>query len=564
MGNINLEIIFKNSKCFGKEGQIISEIYPINLIIGKNNSGKSAILDIVQYVTNAGSVNLVGHQNGRPEVLLKRGLSEFDIKKTFPEDKYGGGISERNFFEFGKNMIGRPLTIKLENSGEKKFIDLSPVINLPERVVSQHQFYESLTKNFYNPLQGKLFKKISAERDITPEPHEDITLLPDGKGATNTIQKFINLASLNKRSIVEEDLLNALNEIFYPEAKFDRILAQQLDDERWEIYLEEKAKGNISLTNSGSGLKTVILVLVNILLLPRKEQQDLSKYIFAFEELENNLHPSLQRKLLLYIKNIAEKKNCNFFLTTHSNVIIDLFSNDESAQIIHVVNNGVTASAKRIKSYKDNCEVLNDLDFRASDLLQSNGVIWVEGPSDRTYINHWIKLWTGGELKEGVHYQCLSYGGRLLYHFTASEESLEEAISILRINRNCILLMDSDKKKSKSKINEAKKRIKQEIEKINGMAWVTKGKEVENYIPTACLKNFFSAQKQKELGQFEDFTAYLNRVRAGEGKKFERSKSLFAKNILPFINKVELKEKLDLDKRMKEVVSRIKAWNRLN
>ena len=31
-------------------------------------------------------------------------------------------------------------------------------------------------------------------------------------------------------------------------------------------------------------------------------------------------------------------------------------------------------------------EVLSNLGIRASELLQSNGVIWVEGPSDRVYI----------------------------------------------------------------------------------------------------------------------------------------------------------------------------------
>lgn len=562
MGKINLEILIKNCKCFGEKEQSIKEIYPINLIIGKNNSGKSALLDVVQYITNPGSINLVGHKGKSPEIFLKKELTDGEISASFDKATYGGGVPGASFYEFGKNLIGRKITIKSEKEG-RRFVKIEPPIELSENIISQHKFHENLVKHFINRISGKVFKKISAERDIVPEDNNEIVLLEDGKGASNIIQRFINLASLNNRESVEKDLLSALNTIFYPEAKFDRILSQQLDDGRWEIYLEESSKGVISLSNSGSGLKTVILVLINILLLPKIENGDLSSFIFAFEELENNLHPSLQRKLLLFIKDVANKKGCIFFLTTHSNVVIDLFSGCEDAQIIHIINNGVTATAKKIETYKDNNSVLDDLDFRASDLLQSNGVVWLEGPSDRTYFNHWVNLWSGGQLKEGVHYQCLLYGGRLLYHLTASDDNLDDAISILKINRNCILLMDSDKSNKLSKIGATKNRIKKEIDDIGGISWITNGREIENYIPVEAIRDYYKKTKIKKFDKFLDISVYLNKIKAGEGNKFERSKTLFAKNILPFINLDLSQKQLDLDKKMKIVVEKIKEWNKL-
>ena len=53
--------------------------------------------------------------------------------------------------------------------------------------------------------------------------------------------------------------------------------------------------------------------------------------------------------------------------------------------------------------------VLNDLGIKASDLLQSNGIIWVEGPSDMIYMNKWIELWSEGKYREGKNYQCIFY-----------------------------------------------------------------------------------------------------------------------------------------------------------
>jgi len=263
------------------------------------------------------------------------------------------------------------------------------------------------------------------------------------------IQNFLNKASL-KSSLVEVTLLNELNAIFEPDVTFSDIVCQQLDDDSWEIYLEEKSKGRVALSHSGSGLKTIIIVLVYIYLVPVVAQKKISDFVFAFEELENNLHPALLRRLLSYLYERAQNDRCVFFLTTHSNVEIDLFNKNEDAQIVHVTHDGEKAYCRTVKTYIDNMGVLDDLDVRASDLLQSNVVIWVEGPSDRIYLNKWIDLYSEGKLSEGNHYQCVFYGGRLLSHLSSKDpESVDEGVSILRVNRNAIVLNDIKKDKGK-------------------------------------------------------------------------------------------------------------------
>jgi AAA15 family ATPase/GTPase len=39
----------QNVKCFGEEGFGYEEIKPFNIAIGRNNSGKSTLLDLVAY-----------------------------------------------------------------------------------------------------------------------------------------------------------------------------------------------------------------------------------------------------------------------------------------------------------------------------------------------------------------------------------------------------------------------------------------------------------------------------------------------------------------------------------
>ncbi len=41
----------------------------------------------------------------------------------------------------------------------------------------------------------------------------------------------------------------------------------------------------------------------------------------------------------------------------------------------------------KVEHFLDKNSILSDIGFKASDILQANGVIWVEGPSDRIYIN---------------------------------------------------------------------------------------------------------------------------------------------------------------------------------
>lgn len=129
---------------------------------------------------------------------------------------------------------------------------------------------------------------------------------------------------------------------------------------------------------------------------------------------------------------------------------------------------------------------------KASDLLQANFVVWVEGPSDRVYLNYWIKRWSDEHnilLEEGIHYSVMIYGGKLLNALDASTcgEVPAELISLFRINTHFCVLMDSDKKSSHSRLNSTKRRIIDECAQSGAMSWVTWGATIENYVPEDAL-----------------------------------------------------------------------------
>jgi len=562
----DLSLKIRNYKCFAEEEQGFDEIRPINLIIGRNNSGKSTLLELVDFaIQNKLLVpEAQWHKFKEPAILLESKLTVKEIEAVFQKTTSSQDIG--NHFEFGKKWIGQRFKWQILNKVEgNKKIFIS--IENPFTRVDVAKYQNLLANAKTHPLVGKVFKRISSDRNIDPEGDtgsDNLTVLGNGRGATNIIQNYINKSSL-PTDLVKKVLLKSLNDIFVPDATFMDIVCQKHIDGNWEIYLEEKDKGSVSLSHTGSGLKTIILVLIFLYLTPSADKQKLSNYVFGFEELENNLHPALLRRLLLFLRQKAIEDNFIIFITTHSNVAIDLFSRDKNAQIIHVTHDSEKATVKTIKTYIENKGVLDDLDVRASDLLQSNGIVWVEGPSDRLYINRWISLLTDGMLQEGVHYQCVFYGGRLLAHLSSEDPSFmsNDWVSVLRVNSNSVIVMDSDMKNQHSDINRTKNRIKAEIDSMSGLAWVTQGREIENYIPSDVICHAYSTESIRQVEQYESFVDYLNEIKAEEGHRFVNNKPMYAERYLQYFTKENISDILDLKERVTEIADRIKRWNKI-
>lgn len=492
----DVSVKLTNYKCFGEKPQGFDSIMPVNVLIGRNNCGKSSLLDLIDYVVSPKDLDKLGHKEKNPTFTMTLPLSEDVLRKVFKE-----GISDESgimgdHWEFGKTCIGKKIEVLIRKDSRYDFIRIYP----PLEPKGAKDYFDNVAEKL-TPFGNKNFRLLRSERNIRPEkrsPSMSMLVEQNGSGATRIIERLINDVNL-PTDLVKETMRKELNKIMEPDSSFNDISVQQFESNDWEIFLKEENKGIIALSQSGSGLKTVLLVLINILLIPHVENSPLYNYIFAFEELENNLHPALQRRLFLYLRNLAVEKNTTFFFTTHSNVVIDLFSNDDQAQLCHIEHDGNEANIRAVKTYIEKAGIIEDLDIRASDLLQSNGVIWVEGPSDRRYINKWIEIWSEGKIKEGTikegtHYQCVFYGGSLLYHLSAEpiDNREEDPINILLTNRNAIIIMDSDKRSESQEINETKKRIGKEINDVGGFCWITQGKEIEHYISASVLRSYYN------------------------------------------------------------------------
>jgi len=420
-----------------------------------------------------------------PEIVTDIELTNENVAASFSGSTSGGAI-RGNHLEYGRTLVGATVEYDITKEGdERRWFLVGRDYNH-----GADQYLHNLVRRYEIPLRGYTVAAVTAERNVVEEGESfQLEVAPDGAGATNLIQRILN-DSERPGELIESELLGGLNRIMGPDARFTRITTQRTSEAKWTVFLDEEKKGRVSLSDSGSGLKTILLVLLNMLVLPKLKNADAAKHVFMFEELENNLHPGLQRRLLHYIKEQVEKLNAVVFITTHSPAVIDIFSRSDNVQILHVTHNGESAAVRPIECLFDGHNVLDDLDVRASDLLQTNGVIWVEGISDAIYIRKWMRLYCaqeGIELPvEGSEFAFMEYGGRCLAHMDFAsathdqvvEGDIEWLIPALALSRHTYLVMDSDRKGGNSKLNATKMRASEQA----GGSWVTEGREIENYL----------------------------------------------------------------------------------
>lgn len=485
----------------GADVQFVAPFSRINFFIGANNSGKSIVLNLLaSQLERVGSGKTAqplhgpevhrGEKSGQflmaigrqPKEIVGRVLSEYD------EHKSRAAFYLRTDLHLTLAKICEKAstngTVWVVSDGGKS--ELYPAISVDaacEWLIPWQATWSMLTNKGQGDIKQHWIPETlqTISRNALPKLPK-VHLIPAKRVLGNKGEAFDDLSG---RGLIDHiaTLQNPAWDRQEDRLKFNRInrFVQEVTGkpgatlevpngrEHLLVHMDNKV---LPLSSLGTGIHEVVLIAAFCTIHDGE--------IMCIEEPEIHLHPLLQKKLINYIVN---ETNSQYFIATHSSAFIDT----AGANIFHVTNDGVQTRIKPILTKNEQREALDDLGYQASDILQSNAVIWVEGPSDRIYINHWLKAFDP-RLDEGIHYTIMFYGGGLIRHVTASDDALEEFIRLRDLNRNMAIVIDSDRESPLSKLKPHAQRLLDEMDKGGGVVWITEGREIENYVDGLSLQ----------------------------------------------------------------------------
>ena len=275
----------------------------------------------------------------------------------------------------------------------------------------------------------------------------------------------------------------------------------------FDIVGEDQHGVRKSLDKRGSGMRRLLMVAYFQYLAEKTRDRD-ANLILAVEEPENCLHPGLQRELAASFRELAEQ-GVQVIVTSHSPVFAGASPIDDLVLIERV------DGAARAVQPPDPAHVAEQLGVEPADSITGfNACVFVEGPDDILFWNTVAtRLKADGlipaDLKE-KRIGLLPAGGDNLKHWV-------NVRALGRLSRRFAVIMDSDRTKSSVHLSDEKVLRQKECEAQGGMCFISRKREIENYLhPEAIRRHMVAMGRTTYKQKFDDFTdmkdAYGKRI----------------------------------------------------
>ena len=388
----------------------LDDIGDLTIFIGTNSSGKSNLLEaLVLFFNeidpaverNIGSIDEYVWFDRNPknavqfEVTLE--LLEEEVSNFFPSEIVSElELKDKNDISILRSISGKPQAAlwrteavkfnaeSLIEGGKyifepKKRAKAEPTPKPAEQTkpsstakIPSVDYLGPILQSIAKQLKGK-FKLISAARN-TPTAPTGIAMRSSFLSAsilgdlTSLGQPFGRPREDEKKWIaIDEKIRKACRNIIDVRVMGNR------------VAIREKASDMFfPIEATGGGYQEVMGLVCELL----KE----TDVFLGVEEPELHSHPELARTLFGIMKEISEQNQ--IFVTTHSTIFVDQ-ADLQNTWLVRKSNKHT--SVTRLSESQSLRNVLHELGLRPSDIFYADGVIFVEGPSDRIVFPIWAR-----------------------------------------------------------------------------------------------------------------------------------------------------------------------------
>jgi len=337
----------------------LKQLGKINVICGKNNSGKTTILEGIQ----------------------SQG-TKIEIKLTQYHCEILANLRNWSKPKFKEAIIDFPKTIENDVWQANEFGRLWSKLNNYLSNTTTHTLNDSVYNDFLKKFESFFKPKIL----YVPAKRNPNTV---GNIATNQAINTINTGLINHLFTCKNSQVGSYANSNYHKLQknLSDISAGYTFDITVDPFVSNSNPTNkISLLFSndelnwrkaedcGLGLRDLLLIIT---------YSSITEFdLLLVEEPENHMNPEMQRKLLNFLKYDTDKQ---FFLSTHSNVFLD------DSYVNKIYYSYMENSEVKVSDATSKANMLNDLGYSITDNLVSDLIILTEGPKDRLVLEEFLK-----------------------------------------------------------------------------------------------------------------------------------------------------------------------------
>lgn len=488
----------------------------LNTIVGKNDAGKSCIIKALDafFNKNFNQTDIfLGKKDEEFTEINLRFKPDFDIN-SLALDKDGLiNITKRFFYSksgrlqveeyytcedvnhenisncFGakestlNSYLGKELNLEYKKSG-RTITNLSKIekidsetreLGRTEKTHRAEDFIKNLN-NQYEEFELPNFSIFDAEYNLdvgstdfqkqfkyliteSLTKNKELTEQIEGEVTADLTSEFEAITTLMQKNVSEIEKIQPR-----VKCKWHNLVTFDLD------LKFKNEKFNIPIANKGTGFKRLLMVAYFEYLASKATNRN---QIFALEEPETYLHPSLQNDLLNSILKISESSQ--FFLTTHSPIFAGA-TKDSNILIVRKEN-----SISKYFNYQNESDIIQSVieelgvqpDFNL--LKSARFVVFVEGKGDVHFITNFANTVLGKNLEEDGIIVTIG-GGSSLKNY--ADLDLFKKLSNGQSDRYSVLLDGDNGDVIKEK---EKEKIRKHCEKDGAIYLRLSKRDIENY-----------------------------------------------------------------------------------